>query len=136
MQPDLTLDPDTARMLAQRARAAGSPGEAPDLDGEIHEAEFDASRLTESHSHSELAEEESAGSYAEELAELIDDLNVDEAAELVAIVWIGRGDHEAGDWADVLSQAHARQTGSTTAYMAKIPLLADYIEAGLDALEL
>ena len=34
----------------------------------------------------------------EELKELIDDLNVDEAADLVAITWVGRGDFEAAEF--------------------------------------
>lgn len=136
MPPDLTIDPDTVRMLAQRTRAAAAPSEDTDNDGEVHETDFDADTLSESHLHEELAEEESTGVYAEELAELLDDLNVDEAAELVAIVWIGRGDYDASDWSDALAQAHARRTGSTTKYLSQMPLLADYIEAGLDALEL
>ncbi len=134
MPPELTIDPDTVRMLAQRARAAGSPGEDADLDGEVHEVEFSPDTLTDTHAHSELAEEETPDLYAEELTELLDDMNIDEAAELVAIVWIGRGDYEAVDWREALAQAHARRTGPTTAYLSRIPMLADYLEAGLDAI--
>ncbi|MCB1492889.1 MAG: DUF3775 domain-containing protein [Rhodobiaceae bacterium] len=123
-------------MLAQRTRAAAAPSEDTDHDGDIHETEFDSDSLSADHHHDDLVEEESTGAYAEELAELLDDLNVDEAAELVAIVWIGRGDYDASDWDEALSQAHARRSGPTTKYLANMPLLADFIEAGLDALEL
>lgn len=136
MPPNLAIDTDTVRMLAQRARAAASPGDATDLDGEVHEVEFNSDTLSESHTHSELVEEEAPDSYAEELTELIEDLNIDEAAELVAIVWVGRGDFESADWPEAVTQAHARRTGPTAAYLARMPMLADYIESGLDSLGL
>ena len=136
MDINLTIDPDTIRMLAQRARAAGTPAEDTDNDGDIHEVEFSELTLNDAHGHGELAEDDSSDTYAEELSELIADLNNDEAAELVAITWIGRGDYDAGDWQEALAQAHARQIGPTAPYLARLPMLADHLEAGLDALEL
>lgn len=83
-----------------------------------------------------MAEEESEDLSDEELRELIDDLNVDEAAELVAIAWIGRGDFDGEDFAQAVQEARERAMGSTSGYLLGMPMLADYLEAGLDALQL
>jgi len=67
----------------------------------------------------------------EELKTFIDDLNEDEQAELVALVWLGRGDYEARSWSAALKEARARHTGSTADYLLGTPLLADLLEEGL-----
>ncbi len=137
MAVNLTLSPATMRMLVQKARAAS----ASDLDGGYEdgrdrEIEFDADTLQDSHAHDGLAEEETDDLSVEELAELIEDLNVDEAAELVAIVWIGRGDYEADDFDQAVEDARDRAFRSTAKYLIGLPLFADHLEAGLDALDL
>lgn len=70
----------------------------------------------------------------EELKTFIDDLNEDEQAELVALVWLGRGDYDARGWSTALREARARHTGSTAEYLLGEPLLADLLEEGLAAL--
>lgn len=72
----------------------------------------------------------------EELKTFIEGLNEDEQAELVALVWLGRGDYEARNWSTALKEARARHTGSTADYLLGTPLLADLLEEGLAALGL
>src|ERR1700735_510899 len=43
-----------------------------------------------------------------ELIELIKDLDVDEAAALVALAWIGRGDMQPEEWKIAVAQAKER----------------------------
>lgn len=136
MAVDMTLDPDTVRMFVRKARLAGAVNDDTFEDGHEGDVEFDAETLTQAHHHEGLVEEEDDDMSAEELVELIDDLNVDEAAELVAIAWIGRGDFEAGEFATAIREAEARAAGPTSKYLIGMPMLADYLEAGLDALEL
>ncbi|ASP36815.1 DUF3775 domain-containing protein [Labrenzia sp. VG12] len=136
MDINLTLSADTIRMFAQKARAAASSLEDSFEDGHEGDVEFDADTLEEGHNHDGLAEEENDDLSDEELRELIEDLNVDEAAELVAITWIGRGDFDAEDFDQVVDEARERAVGSTAKYLLGMPLLADYMEAGLDALDL
>lgn len=133
---DLSINPETIRMLVQKTRAANAASDDTFEDGHEGDVEFDPDTLTEGHHHEGLAEEESDDMSAEELTELIDDLNVDEAAELVAIAWIGRGDYEAGDFTSTVDEARNRAFGPTSKYLLGMPMLADYLEAGLDALEL
>lgn len=67
----------------------------------------------------------------EELTSFIDDLNVDEQAQLVALVWLGRQDYSIDEWDAAVATAAERQTGSTARYLLGIPILADLLEEGL-----
>ncbi|MEP4031805.1 DUF3775 domain-containing protein [Roseibium polysiphoniae] len=136
MDINLTLSADTIRMLAQKARAVSTALNDSFEDGHEGDVEFDSETLTDAHHHDGLAEEENDDMSDEELRELIADLNVDEAAELVSIAWIGRGDFEAADFEQATQEARERAVGSTAKYLLGMPMLADYLEAGLDALEL
>jgi len=69
----------------------------------------------------------------EELTAFIDALNVDEKADLVALVWLGRGDDTLQGWRELRAEA-VRRAGRTTAnYLLGLPLLPDFLEEGLDA---
>lgn len=72
----------------------------------------------------------------EELTSWIDDLTDTQAAELVALVWLGRGDGEPEDFAALVEQARASRLRKTSAYLLGEPMLADYIAEGLEALGL
>ena len=136
MAVDLNIDPDTVRNYILKARAISADLSAEYDDGYEHETELDPTTLTDRHAHEGLQEEESQDLTTEELSELIDDLNIDEAAELVAIAWIGRGDFDASDWNDAVSQAKERAVGPTSRYLLGMPQLGDFLEGGLNALDL
>ncbi|WP_428640762.1 DUF3775 domain-containing protein [Roseibium sp.] len=136
MDVDLSISADTIRVLAQKARSVASTLQDAFEDGHEGDVEFDADTLEEGHNHDGLAEEEHDDLSDEELRELIEDLNVDEAAELVAITWIGRGDFDADDFETAVQEARERAVGSTATYLLGMPMLADLLEAGLDALDL
>ncbi|MTI45590.1 uncharacterized protein DUF3775 [Roseibium hamelinense] len=136
MAVDLSISADTVRLLIQKARAAANTVDDSFDGGHEGDIEFDEETLTDTHHHDGLAEEENDDMSEAELRELIDDLNVDEAAELVAIAWIGRGDFEADDFANATLEAKERATRATSSYLLGIPLFPDYLEGGLDALGL
>jgi hypothetical protein len=71
---------------------------------------------------------------ASELRSYIDDLNEDEQVSLVALMWIGRGTYEAADISDAMSTARSERVNETSAYLLGVPLLADYLEEGLEKL--
>jgi Protein of unknown function (DUF3775) len=73
---------------------------------------------------------------AQELRSALDGLNVDEREELLALLWLGRGDYDAGNWSEALKHARQTRTASETAYLLGTPLLADYLEEGVSALGL
>lgn len=64
---------------------------------------------------------------------VIEALNVDEQADLVALVWVGRGDFEAEEWPVAIRRAHERRHRSTAAYLMGIPNVGDLLEEGLAA---
>ena len=68
-----------------------------------------------------------------ELAQFIEDLDVDEAAALVGLLWVGRGDFEREEWDDALKLARERRETPTLTYLLGEPLLPDYLEEGLQA---
>ncbi|MEM7722799.1 MAG: DUF3775 domain-containing protein [Pseudomonadota bacterium] len=69
-----------------------------------------------------------------ELRAFLDRLNEDEAAELIAIFWVGRGSFEADDYAEALSTARAEATTPTADYLLGSPHFSDHLEAGAEAL--
>jgi hypothetical protein len=57
----------------------------------------------------------------------------DELKELLALVWIGRGDYGADDWTEALAQVRDVRERHTIDYLLGTPLLADYLEEALAA---
>ncbi|MFT4793910.1 MAG: hypothetical protein ACJAVR_004169 [Paracoccaceae bacterium] len=70
----------------------------------------------------------------QELRSWISDLSDTEQAQLVALFWLGRGDAEADEFADLVEQAREARTGPTEDYLLGAPLLADLLEEGLEKL--
>lgn len=73
---------------------------------------------------------------ARELRDAIDGLNIDEREELLALVWLGRGDYDRKGWREALRQARDTVDLHQADYLLGTPLLADYLEEGLAALGL
>ena len=69
-----------------------------------------------------------------ELRAAIDDLNEDEAVDLIAMVWIGRGDFSRNEWRQARSLATERHKRRSAAYLMGIPLLGDFLEEGFTEL--
>ena len=67
----------------------------------------------------------------QELKEFLDGLNADERIEILALVWLGRGDYTIEDWDQALKDAAGSANQSETEYLMGTPLLADYLEEGL-----
>jgi hypothetical protein len=65
---------------------------------------------------------------------VIESLNEDEQANLVAIMWIGRGSFEPEDWDEAVNTAMNEATIPTAEYLKGSPHLSDHLEAGLEAL--
>ena len=92
----------------------------------------DASNATDDGERSILTDA-AYGPIRAELVQFIADLDEDETAALVALLWIGRGDFEAKDWEDAVAQARERRESPTATYLLGEPLLPDYLEDALAA---
>jgi hypothetical protein len=67
-----------------------------------------------------------------ELASFIRGLNLDEQVELVALMWLGRGDGDIGNWRDLRAQAAEAHNNRTAAYLIGTPMLADYLDEAME----
>ncbi|MBZ6078152.1 DUF3775 domain-containing protein [Microvirga puerhi] len=73
----------------------------------------------------------------EEIREVVAGLNDDERADLIALVYIGRGDMEPREWADAVRLAREREASSslsTADWLIGIPNLGDLLDEGLNLL--
>lgn len=73
----------------------------------------------------------------EEIREVIAGLNDDERADLIALVYIGRGDMEPEEWGAAIRLARERDEGGngrTADWLLGIPNLADLLDEGVAAL--
>ena len=69
-----------------------------------------------------------------ELVSVLENLNEDEIVEVLALVWLGRDDYTADDWAEILEQARDAHDEKAVPYLVGTPLLGDYLEEGLSQL--
>lgn len=125
MVDELTILPDfVARLIVQaRALMAREETDIPDPGGNPTDDEVPA-----------VLQEPFEDLSREELVEEIEDLDDDRQAELVALMWLGRGDAEAEEWGWLTELAFERHEGSSAEYLLGHPLLPDYWADGLDKL--
>jgi hypothetical protein len=81
-----------------------------------------------------ILENFSSDSTRSELAEFIGGLNEDEQANLVALAWVGRGSFSPEELDEAIETAKSERVSKTDDYLIGIPLLADYLEEGLEKL--
>jgi hypothetical protein len=68
-----------------------------------------------------------------ELRDAIEGLSEDEVLDVIALVWIGRGDFSREDWEEARRLAAERHRGNAAEYLMGTPLLADELEEGFAA---
>jgi len=104
---------------------------ARELECEDEGMEADASNATDDRFTS-IMTEEAYQTVRAEIKAAIDAMDEDEQCELVALVWVGRGDFSADEWGEAVKEARERRKGPTADYLLGIPLLASYLEDGLE----
>lgn len=121
----LTINPAYLRMLVLKIRAimAKEGTVMPESGGNPTDDEIPAvmQDLPEDLSRDEVVKE-------------IDGLNLEQQAELVALMWVGRGDAEPEEWLELLKLAEERREVATSQYLLDHPLVADYWAEALDKL--
>ena len=69
----------------------------------------------------------------QELHDALAALNDDEMTEVLALVWVGRGDYDADEWAEAVAAARDETDMRTPQYLMGIPDLGDLLAEGLGA---
>lgn len=84
----------------------------------------------------ELVNEHEYDPAYQELLGFLETLTEDELAALVALMWIGRGTYEAEELQTALDEARSTGAAQNPNYLLSVPLLAEYLEEGLNMLGL
>jgi hypothetical protein len=114
---ELSIDTDYLRMLIVQVRAVMAKV-AADLSDEGSNPTDDPIPLADLEDEGDLTREE--------LLEEIRGLDSRQQAELVALMWLGRGDGEPEEWNELVKQALERREVPTEVYLLDHPLLAEH----------
>ena len=68
-----------------------------------------------------------------EMVEFIAGLNVEEQTDLLALIWLGRGDYDISEWDVALAEAEGRIAARDPDYMIGDAALPQYLGDGLEA---
>lgn len=119
----LNVNPDTVCRLIELAHAfhAREPAAFPD----------DGSNPVDDWTQPMLADGEDNTS-ADEFSSALADLEPDQQQEVVALLWLGRGDYTLEEWDDIVKQASEQWSPETARYLLDHPLVADQLREGLE----
>jgi hypothetical protein len=120
--PNLSISPEKVFFVTSKARQAEIEADEPELMADF--ADDDAGCGPKSRG---------GGTDRSELASFIRGLNVDEQVDLVALMWLGRGDGDIDNFRDLRAQAAQAHNNRTAAYLIGTPMLADYLDEAMDA---
>lgn len=123
---ELTIGPEFLRNLVFKMRAVSLGDEDTPRDARDN--------AQQGGHHITLAEEVGTDASHEELVEEIDGMDVEHQQELVALMWVGRGDFGADEWEEAKSLAAERSDSPTSRYLLAHPMAADEIASGLEEL--
>ena len=69
----------------------------------------------------------------QEMVEFIAGLNIEEQTDLLALIWLGRGDYDLGQWAEAVAEAEGRIAARDPDYLIGDAALPEYLGDGLEA---
>lgn len=118
--PDISTE--TVCFVIVKARELDVKVAPEELDEASNATDDDMQRILEDHADDPTYEE---------LRSFLAAQSRDHLSELVALTWIGRGDYDADDWDDVLTEVQEVREKHTIDYLLGTPLLADYLEEAL-----
>lgn len=67
----------------------------------------------------------------QEFKSIVKDLDPEQQYELVALMWLGRGDSDADDWPNLVDEAKDNWGENTSDYLIAHPHLAEFLNEGL-----
>lgn len=109
---------------------------AREFDAKVEPSELEEGSNPTDDGESEILEDRPDDPTYRELLDALEGLNVDEKTELVALIWLSRGDFTADEWEAALDAARDADNGRTSAYLLGTPNLGDELEEGMAALGL
>jgi len=120
--PTLTISSENVCFIIVKAREFDVQDIVTDPDSGSNATDDGVASVLEAHSD-DLTQKE--------LVAFINALSEEEQADLVALLWLGRGDGTMEDWDDLRDEAQRQHNNRTAAYLLGEPLLSDHLEEGL-----
>jgi hypothetical protein len=121
----LELNPETVCFLINKAKEFHAKEEVVIPDEPLSPSEDWARQVLADHADDLTYQEFKAA---------VEDLEPDQQATLVALMWLGRGNYDEDQWDAACADAKAEWTPLTADYLMATPLVADYLDEGLDIL--
>ncbi|MBX6369956.1 MAG: DUF3775 domain-containing protein [Rhodospirillales bacterium] len=118
----LNLPLDTLGFIIAKAR---------EFDAETAPVDEDSGSNPSDDAERDILEDTEDNPTRVELVDAIDSLSNLQKVELLALMWLGRGDFAKEEWRDALAEAERAHDEKTTDYLVGTPMLADYLEEGL-----
>ena len=125
--PTLTISSESVCFIIVKAREFDVQDVVTDPDSGSNASDDGVASVLEAHSD-DLTQKE--------LVAFISALSDEEQADLVALLWLGRGDGTLEDWDDLRDEAQRQHNNRTAAYLLGEPLLSDHLEEGLSQFSL
>jgi hypothetical protein len=120
--PTLTVSSESVCFIIVKAREFDAQDVVTDPDSGSNATDDNQASVLEAHSD-DLTQKE--------IVAFINALSDEEQADLVALLWLGRGDGTMEDWDDLRDEAQRQHNNRTAAYLLGEPLLSDHLEEGL-----
>jgi uncharacterized protein DUF3775 len=114
--PNLSISPEKVFFIIAKARQSDSGTVEANLASDPGD---------------DMPEDRSEATDRSELSGFIRGLNVDEQIDLVALMWLGRGDGGLDNFRDLRAEASRAHNNRTASYLIGTPMLADYLEEAL-----
>lgn len=118
--PNLSISPEKVFFIITKSRQSDIKATESDLTSDLSDDDV-----------GDRFEHHSKDTDRSELSGFIRELNVDEQIDLVALMWLGRGDGDLDNWRDLRSEAERAHNSRTASYLIGTPMLADYLEEAL-----
>ena len=126
--PELRISVEKVCALIEAARELA--GKVPSTAGD-RTTTGDDSKLATIDDPGGIGEDEDAR--RRETVEFIAGLNVEEQIDLLALIWLGRGDYDIDDWDEAVAEAEARIAARDPDYMIGDAALPEYLGDGVEA---
>lgn len=120
--PALAISPEKVCFIIIKAREFDAKDVVTDPDPGSNSSDDHMISVLEDHGDDPVAQE---------ISEFINAMTEDEQIDLVALMWLGRGDGTIEDWSELRGEANRAHNRRTAAYLLGVPLLPDYLEEGL-----
>lgn len=124
--PEIRVPLDTVCFIIEKAR---------EFNVKAGSSDPSASPLDDDDVDAAVLEDRPSDPVEKELRSFISDLTDGAQIDLVAIMWLGRSDGP-DDWDEAKTIASQEHNDRTAQYLVGTPLLADYLEEGLEAIGL